>query len=511
MDFSNATILTLSRKSEFLGYSTRYKCTVDMDIEGMLLDLTNTDGVQGIMSQLLSLQNSADNWTDININGVSFGSGIINSVNFSEGNDVRTKKYNISVTVPQASAYDSYGKSYMQYVNGFSESSSYTRDGKKENYNQSVSFELIGPYSLDAVAAAKTMATEFFNNNDLVNTVGTRYSNSSVFKKFYDESYDQINNKFTFERHYEVSTDSSNLYSLYRSHTLSFDESGVGKVKEHAEFISHSSVGFKTINNIYTGIIGLAGAFDRSNSIWSQYFSGSSGYTELVNQPITKSISIMKSELKITYDVEYTNANRLKIAGYYWTHQSEVEQMQGGDYQATASGEIVGFGHIMQGKYEKALAGWNSIKTTVDSDVTTYYPNTESKPLQLINTSLTFQQIDGKIGYSRKYSNSDSVRSSQMIRKETIEISKNFDRNLTTYFSIINNKEIAQKQKNKLPNSISYSIKLSGRADVGLSTYLSRAKQLITNTADYISDINYSYNPADRLFSLSCSVISLPS
>jgi hypothetical protein len=506
MDFSNATILTLSRKSEFLGYSTRYKCIIDLDIEGLLIDLSNSDGIQGIMSQLISLQNSADNWSDININGVSFGSGRINTVNFTEGNDVKTKKYNISVSIPQASAYNSYGKSYMQYVDGFSENSSYNRDGKKESYSQSVSFDIKGPYSLDAVVSAKAMAAEFFTNNDLVNTIGNDYSDSIIFRKFYDESYDQINNKFTFNRHYEVSTDSSGQYSVYRGHTLNFDDAGIAKVKEHAEYIGHTITAFNTVNSAL--LTDINSAYSRCSTLMSQYLNGNNA---LVSQPLSKSISLMKFEGKASYDIEFTNSNRVQIAGYYWTHQSEVEQLQGGDYQASTTGEVVGFGHIMQGKYEKALAGWNSIKTTVDSDVTSYYSNNGIKPLQLINTSTTFQQIDGKISYSRKYSNSDSVKISQSIRKEVIEIGKEFDRNLTTYFSIINNKEIAQSQKNKLPNNISYSIKLTGRADVSISTYLNRAKQLITSTADYISDVSYNYNPADRIFSLSCSVVSLPS
>jgi tetratricopeptide (TPR) repeat protein len=224
----------------------------------------------------------------------------------------------------------------------------------------------------------------------------------------------------------------------------------------------------------------------------------------LLQQPISTSIGYIKFEGKVNYEVEFSNSQRVKNT-YYWNHQVEIEKTQGENYLATIKGEIVGFGHILRGKYEKALAAYNQINTQQDANL--YY--TGNGTLKLVNTSTTFQQIDGKISYSAKYSDSDSVLALTDIRKETITVSRDANRHLTTYFNIINNKEIAQLQRNLLPNSISYSIKMTGRADTSISAYLNKAKSYIQN-ADYISDANYSYNPADRAFTLNVSVVSLP-
>jgi hypothetical protein len=77
-------------------------------------------------------------------------------------------------------------------------------------------------------------------------------------------------------------------------------------------------------------------------------------------------------------------------------------------------------------------------------------------------------------------------------------------------FNIINNKEIAQIQKNLLPNEISYSVEMNGSATTDIDTYLLAAKAYVQN-ADFIANTNYSFDPVGRAFKLSVSTVSMPS
>ena len=107
MNFNNATLLTYNKRFEFLGNTTRFKSVKDLTVQGLLLDLTNSDGVSGIIAQLRVFQTDNDNWQDIVLNGYGFGKGIITKVDFSEGNDIRTKTYTVSISIPETGDFSS--------------------------------------------------------------------------------------------------------------------------------------------------------------------------------------------------------------------------------------------------------------------------------------------------------------------------------------------------------------------------------------------------------------------
>ena len=511
MNFANATILSVSRKSEFLSNTVRYRSTLQLNVEGLLLELTNSSGVAYIISDLLDLQSQSDNWQDININGYNFGQGIISSISFSEGNDVRTKKYNVNITVPQDGDLSSVvGEDYtglayenIKYVEGFSESSTYDRQIKKETYSQSIKFSIRGPYSLDAVGAAQSLAADFFAHNDLINTVGNKYSDSIIYRKFYNESYDSINNRYEFSRNYETSTDSNGQYSVFRSHGLTFDQAGIANVKEKAEYIGHTSVPFDTVSQQANSDI--QGAFGRCQTVFSAYLNETNA--SLLSTPITKSFASLPFDGKISYEVTFTNSNRVKDT-YFWNYEISMEKTLGGNYIATEHGEVVGFGHIIEAKYNNALGAWNSsVKSGIQTRINSYYNGGSS--LKLVTESTTLQKVQGKISYSNKYTDSDSIRNSTSVRKVVATISQQSSRHLISYFNIINVKEIAQVQPNTLPIETSFSIDMNGSAFATIGDYLPIAKSYVYMPGmGFIADANYSFDPSARSFKLSVSTLS---
>lgn len=515
MNFKDSTLLSVSRKSQFWGDVVRYKSTLELNVEGLLLALTNTDGVAMVWQELALLANSADNWQDIVLNGHNFGKGIITSVNFSEGNDVRTKKYTVSISIPVdgdlssvlGGSYSGLSYDNIEYIEGFSESSTYDRGAEKENYSQSVSFSIRGPYSLDSVTAAKNLAEDFFNHNDLLNTIGNKYSNSAIFKKFYNESYDKINNKYSFSRNYEVSVNSNGEYSVYLTHSLNFDQTGIASIREKAEYLGHTSNAFGTVSD--RAKVDISQSYDRCNSIFSTYFD--SNNAPLSNNPITKSWVAVPFEGRINYEIQYTNSSRLTSFGCFWNYQVNVDKSLGGNYVITENGDLIGYGHMIESKYQNAYNAWvSTVQPQILGRVESYYSGDLS--LRLSSEATTFQKVQGKITYNRKYSDSDSLLASTDIRKVMITVDKQYNRNLATSFNIINQKEIIQVQPNLLPNNISYSINMNGKASVSINTYLAAARAYVGSLGpnSYVSDSSYSYDPFGRTFSLSVSIISLP-
>ena len=511
MNFNNATLLSVSRTSEFLSDTVRYRTVKKLTVEGLLLDLTNSNGVRGIVTDLRSFEIDSENWDPIIINGTNFGIGIISNISFENGNDVRTKRYTVNIDIPEEGDFSSLlGTDYSgltftnhKYIENFSESSNFDRNLNKDTYSQSISFTLKGPYSLDAVTAAKTMAENFFNNNNLINTVGNKYNDSQI-KKYFDESYDSIKNEYQFSRNFEVNKDSNSVFSLDLSRTIEFDDQGVGKVTEKADYLGHTATAFETANT--QAKADIAGAYARCNAAFINYLPTASN-NALATNPITKSWTAVPFDGTVSYTIVFSNSQRIQST-YYWQYDITVDKSQAGQYSLTEQGNIVGADHIIDVKYQKAKDAWATVRSGILSRLSSYIGS-----IKIVSESTTFNKVAGKIDYTSKYTNADSnLNSTTDIRKALVVINRTFNRNLASTFNIINYKEILQRQPNLLPNEISYTINLNGRATTSIGSYLLNAKSYISPLLpdEFLSNVSYTYNPFSRSFSLNVSITSLP-
>ena len=515
MDFSNATVLGITRKSEFIGDTARYKTTKELKIEGYLLNLGNTDGVAGVLSELEAFDASANNWQDIILNGVDMGQGTIVNLNFAQDRDVTKKTYTATIRIPEqgdfssliGTDYTGLGYTNFQFLEHFSESSSFQGGIKKDTYSQNIKITLKGPYSLNAVTAAQTIAHNFLENNDLINTVGTQYNNQSV-KKYYDESYDEINNVFDFSYKYDINNDSNGVYSLTRSHTLDFDTAGIAKVIEKAEYQGHTPTQFDTANT--QARIDIGNAYTRCAAIFAGYLNSSQNRS-LSTNALSKSWVGNPFDGKITYSITFSNAAKISAYTSYWEYEISVDKSEAGNYSLTESGNVVGFGHVIETKYSNALADWKGhIQNSISTRLAPYY--TAGGNLRLLSDSTTYQKVTGKITYNVKYTDSDSLLTSQDVRKATIIVSKQFNRNLNSSYKILNAKEIVQVQPNLLPNMTSYNISLNGKSTLDINTYLAAAKAYVAgyDSNSFLSEASYSFNPFSRNFTLNVGITTLP-
>src|SRR4051794_5707249 len=98
-NFSNARLLGYEHKHNYLGENINFQVQKHLTVDGSIYNLTNTSGVSGVWSGISGFIQGSDNYQPIIINGTNFGSGRINNINFSEGNDVRYKNYQADITI----------------------------------------------------------------------------------------------------------------------------------------------------------------------------------------------------------------------------------------------------------------------------------------------------------------------------------------------------------------------------------------------------------------------------
>jgi hypothetical protein len=98
--------------------------------------------------------------------------------------------------------------------------------------------------------------------------------------------------------------------------------------------------------------------------------------------------------------------------------------------------------------------------------------------------------------------------------KKNISITTDFNRNIFSTFNIIAKKEIAQKQKNLLPNNTTINIVLNAIYGTSLTQYVNEAKSLVTSNIPQdqykkLSNLNYDFSPAGREFKFSATYFQM--
>lgn len=523
MIFNNATLLSLTKTSEFQSDTFRYKSTKNLTVEGLLLDLANDNGVKNILDNLKSFQQSlTTDWQDIIINGVNFAPnsrGIITSINFSEGDDVRTKTYIVDITIPEEGDSSTLGTNYTGldfskfiFIESFSESIEFTQTNSLDSYNQTINITLKAPPSLNSITEAKTVAENFFNSNSLNNVVGS-YNSYNSTKKFFTESYDSISYECSFSRNFELYKGSNGLFSLKRTHQVSFDEQGIMSITESAEYVGNANSNtFQSANT--QAISDINTSLTRCQNIFNSYKSPID--KNLCTTPVNKSWNADIFNNIISYEITYSNQLRMGTTfNAYHDFSRNITETEAGIYNFSYDGSIIGYGeyNTTNTKYTNASNSFQSIK----SSLLTLPAPIGGQSFKEISRSETHSEIAGKIDYSIQYSTNDSLLNPQLngIRRVNAVISRDYNRFLASNFNIIGFKEIVQIQKNKLENIFNYNITMNGKADTDIGVYVNRAKNIVSSNQPqspaYLNDVNYSYDPFTRQFTFNATYFSLPS
>ena len=528
MNFPNVQVLNASSRSEFFGDNVRWKTVYELNIEGSFLALqsnNNTAIHSALNSQESTVFQKAFFEGPITINGTNFGDGYVS--NFSsqaEGTDVQSKRYTATVVIRlegnlktiNNEGLGQVSTSNFQYIESFSESSTFNSgEGVKDSYSQNIDLNFVSKTPTSQKSVAEGIIKSFINNNLLTSLIQAQYQKTGI-KKYYTQSYDEINNSYSTNVNFELAPRSEavgNSETLIVTSNVKKDylTGGIINISEDIECIGNSSGTPEENYNLASAQVKTL--MESAYSRLSSYIDGEDG--PLIDQPLSKSFVASQFEGRAGGSIAFSNSKEVIANQGYWEFTINIQKPPGGNYVANENGSIIGGGELKldnKEKYDKAKTLWDGKK----GDVTTRLESLiDGGTLNPTSTEETHSEIDGSISYNYNYSDNTSLFTTEApFLKKTISITTDYNRNIFSTFNIIATKEIAQKQKNLLPNNTTINIVLNGLYETTLTQYEGEAKSLVLDNipdGEYakLSNLNYDFSPTSREFKCSATYFKM--
>lgn len=376
--FPNASVISYSRESKFLGETLHYANVKNVSIRGFILDQYNASGVTGVFSRMSGIiysgaesgygsEQRQDTYHQIYLgeslaSGTGIGSGIVTSITFSEGdqNTVRRAEYTAEVKIFDtgfAADFSHLGGSngYYSGVSGVLttelQNSGFHSAAFIDDLTESFSFEKSqdGGYSfthdisltfLDnqenrAISGAKIIASGLFNREPSFGLLDNEYSGyysklkESGIKRF-KESYDLINLSFSFSKSYDLLStgcyyNSGLRYNLATDHIFKVSEDGKVTIQENGSVKSLATGrGVVLTNTAISGAIYEINeeSYGRVNKIYSGYKdSGDGKYLFSESYPNYNSLSVLATKpIDKSFSVD-VNSNSVNYSVTYTNDQ----------------------------------------------------------------------------------------------------------------------------------------------------------------------------------------------
>lgn len=508
IDFGNCEILGYSHQNEFLGETTmRYKSVKSLSIEGYVTDLRRSEGVSGVWSGLQALEVSADDWTDIVLRNTSFGSGKITSINFSEGNDVKYKRYSVDVDIFELGNINNFcntgvylGINYtnFNYLTSLNESLSYTNNFDTEEYSHSIDLSVLSSNSGNSIGIARNIATNLYNSSNILNVLGL-YGSLSGKKVIYSEDHDDLNVSYSFNKSIILYKNSSGNYTINKNYVYTREENGVISVSEKGDIRALEEPYMDVLSSAFQSASGLT--FINCQEIYDGYNS-EDAYV-LQNTPITKGVSIDRFAQVLNYEFVYSNNLNINSGMFFdYTHDCSLNEK--GLVESNEEGNIVGFGHISDEKFNSAKLGYDSIKNQITGRTKDAYDRFRHFNSDLTNTNIflinkdeTFSIYNGQIKYKYNFLNDQNMLTGVLnLTRAQLVVKEGFRVPITQLFNIINHGELEQVSEADDVAERSVDITINGTRQATLSDYINYTKNIVAPYAgDFITSAQYSLNP----------------
>lgn len=516
--FPNVSILGVTQNSRFLGAGFQYSNLQTLTVEGLCIDLTETQGISGVWSGaqgvLQTVQNQ-NNFQELILNGRSFGTGRVQSITYGPGDDVRTKTYRASLIVYQSGNLFNFTGTYYtgintqgwQYLDQFSED---WRFDQKQNggydYTHGATIQFnSGVGNLNAITAAKTLARSLFTGSALGLAFYSGYT-SKQGKRFFTESYNLINNSCDFRETFDFNNDNG-AYSATQTNSWEISPEGVISVSENGQIQG-------IVNPTYLAAMAalgtqMTGCYYRCNQLFVAY--SPPGSAPLQNTPATlgKTLDIFGNSL--TYEVSFNNSP-VNSGSFFWDYTQTVDR-QNDIMRITENGTIRGRGENRTVAFEAAQAGrvqvvGNGIpvgQQGVFNRVTALYNQIGTTNPAFIETqSQSFSPYRGTVGYSYQFSNEAVLVGDNGVKRMNVE--QNDQPPIYSYNTVNivgapgQGKQIAQNNQQSTLGAAQVSVSMLGEKSVPLSTYLTNAKTVLNGyipvgTDPVIIDASYTFTP----------------
>lgn len=554
IEFVCAELLGYNRTNEFWGDAFNPTSIETYDISARIksTNTSNSISVWNGANGVNAIVNGYLDYGPIVVNGVSLGSGRVTSINFEEGTDTIDKKYQASFEIIKSGSLWNFNGTYYSgienltlinnwhYIRNAQENFTIT---KNENgitsSEQQLSFEIDGIISgNNNQSLAKQIARLFMSGvpnlyffQDIPIYIDP--NNGSGLINYYNETYDTVNNRYSFSRNYNNSGNNKATWTY--SHSIAYNGNDV-VVSEQGEIRSIYFEKKPAATGLELWSSYLSGAKDFWNGISSQIFDRVSGNTykyysgylgmysgnqcPLFQTPITVSYNENPLEGVITYSYSYSNNPTFSGSGYSFSNSRNTSLGENGYLIVTENGSYQGLSSSKTGRFLVVSGayfngGINDIFSRISSAFINatgiyldgcYYTGEIFK----ISQEETFREFEGAIDYSYVYSNNPNYYpTGSMFSRYDLSVSTNYPVHLVNNFFIPNYKEIAQSARNSTEGIVTQSVSIYGKSgNIPLEYYQNEALSKTyppTGVDVYLKSANSSFNPSQNVYSLNLS------
>lgn len=444
MIFNNASLLSYSHKPVFFGENNlNFSVEKQFSLKGNILDLTNFNGVSGIVSGLNDLINLSKSTSSLIINDVNFGSGYVSSINVDAGNWVRNTEYSAEIICFSTGSLSNLSGSYFsglssiktansrEYIKDLNEKFTITQntDGIYEySHDFEIAFENafanLNP-QIDTVA--KNIANTFLISQVPIEILNNEPANFYTFpRKYYAENFDLVNKTFKFTETFsrQNSNSGSNIFYKYKALKNTDDIINI------SESIELQGIADSTYSNAISSLDLLRPTtLSRCQNFYNLYYDSSSG--SLNSSYVSQGYEIDRFIGSVTLETTYTD-DPFFAAGYKWSLEfgadlSTFKNSLDCVLDVEGSGQP---GNIS--KYNNALVGFNIRYLAILDKINILYNSiklqtrTNSPYFGSLNKSkesISSSVYEGKINYTVEYDDRGSQGDGLSRREYTQSVS----------------------------------------------------------------------------------------
>jgi hypothetical protein len=509
--FENVTLLGYSHQPVLLDAGLRYRLEKKFSIEGRLEAYSNTSGVNAITSQQNLVLSGANDYDAIILNGISFGSGRIDNIDFKGGTLARDEEFTYDITCYQdgdlfnalSGVYRGITWNSPGRLDTLQESFEYKEDEKGEkSYSHSISVRYANYISAtEGVNFVKSLASIFFNATSGLGAYLNAYSGLSKTKRLYTESYNLIDCSASYTESIVIPKTSLGTYSYQLAYQVDLGADGFTQV---IETVRIQGLIVPKFSGAIQGLAALKiGAYSRADAVYLAYdFSDA----PLFDQPISQ--GIVENKFDGTIEIVTTFSNNPKYQELaIWEYTITVQRDADSYYVASEKGSITGLGRPLQNKYLNAKSFFDTqIVPNFAARIQSVYQTASGRNLTLIETKQTFEKNEfaGRIEYEYAYTD-NSLFARGAIKHLVLSVIVADPVALTQTYNMFNFGQIVQTQNQSSVGKITISVEMTGQRGTDISVYLAAAKGLAqanapTQPDSFIESCQYSFSPENNSF-----------
>jgi hypothetical protein len=504
LNFPNVSVLGLTQQARFFDAGFLYATFKRLSIAGTINDLAETYGITGVWSGaegvLATIRNNR-NYEALILNGVNFGSGRIESIDFDPGLDVKLKGYTANITV-----YDS-GNLFNftgQYYSGiettnfpnlaqFDESYSFNKPlngGYSYSHNASIQF-ISGSQNLFAIGAAQSLARTLFTGGNLGFVFYPGFTDKQG-KRYVTETYNLIDNSCGFQETFAFDNDNG-AYSATYTTAIQLDDQGVVTATENGNIRGIENPNYQKALSAVA--VEMTGSYYRCSGAVQTYFPTGA---ILIDAPISQGRAIDIFNNVVDYTVVFNNSP-VNQRSYYWDHTLSVAY-QDGVSTVTEQGAVQGRGENETVAFNNARTGFGIVQAGISGRcgalfVGPYAPATN----YLVSKSQSFAPVQSRVTYGYSYSNDPTLIANEGVRRVEVSVDKNPPIYIYNKLGIVQVAEIAQNDYQGTQGAYNIGVALEGDKTVGLSDFLSTAVGYLNSNAPagndrYVGAAAYTYD-----------------